>query len=185
MTLEEVKKRIYFDYNEEAILYIMNKYNVKSNIARIYLDNIYYIFDGGIDGKKSSFLETLKSELLSNNLLIIDDYFSLFFNRKFVVYGYSYINKFYRKMLGKIPNYEVLSGDDFSNGGFEVSQFNNINDEVNFVFKEICRLLDGGVSLNNIKLVGIDEAYEKELVKLSSFYNVPIVFNNKASIYKE
>ena len=183
MTLDEVKRRVYFDYDENAILYIMNKYKVKSNIARIYLDNIYYIFDSGIDSKKSSFLEELKEELLSNNLLIIDDYFSLFFNKKFVVYGYSYIDKFYKKMLDKIPNCEVLSSDDCKDKTFEVFKFNHIKDEVNFVFKEICRLLDSGVSLNNIKLMGVDEAYEKELVRLSSFYNVPILFNNKSSIY--
>ena len=183
MTLDGVKRKIYFDYNEEAVLYIMNKYHVKSNIARIYLDNIYYIFDGGIDSRKSSFLEGLKEELLSNDLLIIDDYFSLFFNRKFVVYGYSYINKFYKKMLDKIPNCEILSSDECKGRTFEVFQFNHIKDEVNFVFKKICSLLDSGVSLNNIKLVGVDDAYEKELVRLSSFYGVPILFNNKSSIY--
>ena len=183
MTLEEVKRNIYFDYTDEAILYIMDKYKVKSNIAKIYLDNIYYIFDDSVDTKKALFLEDLKNELLDKKLLLINDFFSLFFNRKFVVYGFSYINKFYMKMLKKIPRLEILSGKKINKRNLDVFEFNNINEEVTFVFKEICSLLDSGISLNSIKVAGIDDNYEKELKKLSHFYNVPINFNNKCSIY--
>lgn len=183
MTLDEVKRNIYFDYDEEAISYIMNKYKVKSNIARIYLDNIYYIFDGNVDSKKFCFLEELKNELLEHNLLIINDFFSLFLNRKFIVYGFSYINKFYMKMLKRIPRCEIIPKREIVERHLDVLEFNSISEEVAFVFKRICSLLEKGIPLNNIKIAGVDDNYEKELKKLSHFYNVPINFKNSASIY--
>lgn len=183
MTLDEVKRNIYFDYSEEAILYVMDKYRVKSNIARIYLENIYYIFDGSIDSKKACFLEELKNELLERNLLIINDFFSLFLDRKFIVYGFSYINKFYMKMLKRIPKLEIVARNEADQKVLDVLEFDNVGEEVAFVFKRICGLLDKGISLNNVKIAGVDDNYEKELKKLSRFYGVPINFNNKSSIY--
>lgn len=183
MTLDEVKRNIYFDYSEEAILYVMDKYRVKSNIARIYLENIYYIFDGSIDSKKACFLEELKNELLERNLLIINDFFSLFLDRKFIVYGFSYINKFYMKMLKRIPKLEIVARNESDQKVLDVLEFDNVGEEVAFVFKRICGLLDKGISLNNVKIAGVDDNYEKELKKLSRFYGVPINFNNKSSIY--
>lgn len=183
MTLDEVKRNIYFDYNLEAILYIMDKYNVKSSIAKMYLENIYYIYDGSINSNKASFLEKLKDELLNNKLLIVNDYFPLFFNRKFIVYGFSYIDQFYLKMLKKIPNISIIYNEKKDPKKLEVFKFNNISDEVEFVINKICNLLEKGISLNDIKIAGVDSDYERELKKLSHLYNIPINFNNSSSIY--
>ena len=42
-TLSEFNKLYYFDYNEKTIYYVMNKYNVKYEIAKIYVNNLYNI----------------------------------------------------------------------------------------------------------------------------------------------
>ena len=62
ITLSELKKKYYFDYDKEAIYYICNKYNVVSEIAKMYLNNLYYVKD----------VDILKS-------IVKNDYFEEFF----------------------------------------------------------------------------------------------------------
>ena len=40
LTFKELKKKLFFDYDDRALEYIINKYNVNINIAKIYLDNL-------------------------------------------------------------------------------------------------------------------------------------------------
>ena len=49
----------------------MNKYNIKYEVAKVYLDNIYYIEDITYNSNKLNFLVNIKKELLDNNLLIV------------------------------------------------------------------------------------------------------------------
>ena len=43
LTFKELKKKLFFDYDDRALEYIINKYNVNINIAKIYLDNLYHL----------------------------------------------------------------------------------------------------------------------------------------------
>ena len=43
LTKEELLKKYYFSYDENAIYYLMNKYNLNIEVANIYLKNMYYI----------------------------------------------------------------------------------------------------------------------------------------------
>ena len=42
ITLNELKKKYYFDYTKETIYYISKKYNVVPDIAKIYIENLYF-----------------------------------------------------------------------------------------------------------------------------------------------
>ena len=42
-TMNEFKKNMCFDYNDEALEYIVSKYHVNLNIAKIYMDNMYFL----------------------------------------------------------------------------------------------------------------------------------------------
>ena len=53
ITLSELKKKMYFDYDKEAIVYISNKYNVITEVARVYLNSLYNNLD--IEDEKISF----------------------------------------------------------------------------------------------------------------------------------
>ena len=65
-TFKELKKQIFFDYNNEALEYIMAKYKVSFNIAKIYIENLYYLRE--IDDEKVKFLINLKKELEEKKL---------------------------------------------------------------------------------------------------------------------
>ena len=43
ISLEELRRKVIFDYDERAIFYLMEKYNIKYDVAKIYLDNIIYV----------------------------------------------------------------------------------------------------------------------------------------------
>ena len=80
MTVDEFKNKYYFSYEEDAIIYVMNKYNVKYDIARIYINNLYYIEEKNYNVKKLDFLVNLKRDLDDHHLLIYNKYFKDYIN---------------------------------------------------------------------------------------------------------
>ena len=68
-SINEFNRLYFFDYDEETSYYIMNKYNVKYEIAKIYLDNMTYVEDKLYSNDKLSFLSKLKQDLIDNKLL--------------------------------------------------------------------------------------------------------------------
>ena len=66
-TLEELKKKFFFDYGNEAIYQVSKEFNMISEIARIVIDNLYYIKD--INNEKVEFLKRVKEFLDEKKLL--------------------------------------------------------------------------------------------------------------------
>jgi hypothetical protein len=95
-SINDIKRKIIFDYDEKAIYYLMNKYGYKYDIARMYLDNMYYVEDKYYNSIKLDRLVSIKKELDDNKLLIYDNLFlESLKNKKIVVYGYDYIDKYF------------------------------------------------------------------------------------------
>ena len=106
-TLNEFIHLYCFDYDYRAILYISDKYNLKYDIAKMYLDNLYYVDDVKYGIKKLDFLCELKKDLIRNNLLIYNDNFKEYIKDKEIyIYGYDYIE------LANIINKEHLQSTD-------------------------------------------------------------------------
>lgn len=168
-TLSEFIKNLYFDYDYKAILYVIKKYNVKYDIAVEYLDNLIYVEDRKYNIEKLDFLVNLKKELIDNNLLIFNPYFKK--NLSDIVI-YEHLNKF-NKYLLKDLDYSVK---EISNNNYKptIYEFNDIEDEVTFVAKEISKLINDGVSIDNIKLTNIGDDYINIINRIFSFYNLKI-----------
>jgi len=71
LTFNDLKKKLYFDYDYKTIEYIINKYNVKASIALMYLENMYFLKD--INNKKICFLYELKKDLEDKKDVIMKD----------------------------------------------------------------------------------------------------------------
>jgi len=100
-SFRELKKKLYFDYNDITLEYIIKKFNVSLSIAKIYLDNMYFLKD--LKKEKVVFLNNLKSELEANNLLIKDKEFKKYLqNKKIVVYGFNKLTKEQKLILNEI-----------------------------------------------------------------------------------
>ena len=53
-SFNELKRKLFFDYDNKTIEYVMKKYNVNLSIAKIYIENLYFLKD--VRNKKIEFL---------------------------------------------------------------------------------------------------------------------------------
>ena len=158
ISLNELINRLTFTYDENAIIFLMNKYDIKEEVALTYLNNIRYISDDDYDNESIKTLIDIKSELESNNLLIRDDYIDMFLNNKSIyVYGYDYISRFDRKYLDKI-NAEIID-KEYKDYKHTIYEFNYIDDEIEYVANKIIDLINEGIDINNIKICNINDDY--------------------------
>lgn len=180
MTIEEFIKKVTFSYNEETIYNLMKKYNYNYSTALVYLDNLYYI-SNKLDNNKMNKLKEIKEYLDNNNLLIYNDLFKEYAkNKEIYIYGYDYINKYYKSIL-KNYNYKIIEYKYNKYNIDNIYEFNYIDDEVIFILDKICELLNNNININNIKLI-ISNEYKEVIYRLFKIYNIPISIKKK-SIY--
>ena len=177
MSLEELRQHVYFSYDVNAVLYLMNNYSLNKDSADEILENLYYIEEDSYDNEKLSFLSKIKKELISKNLLLFDEMFIDYIKRKkIIVYGYSKIDKFYKNMLDSIN--AIVIDDEFTNKKHDVYILDTLEKEVEFVFNEISKLIDNGVDINKIKLANVSDEYLYTIRVFSNLYNIPVAFSD-------
>ena len=132
-SFRELKKKLIFDYNNKTIEYVMNKYNVNINIAKIYLENLYFLKD--LEDNKVKFLNALKKDLDENNLLIYNKEFRKYLeNKDITVYNKSKLSKEEKRILEGL-NIRI---ENNLNNNYEPSIYEaeNIEEEVEYVVKQ-------------------------------------------------
>ena len=173
--IDDIKKKVYFSYDNKALEYIMVNYGVNINIAKIYLENLYYLKD--ISDEKVKFLNKLRKELDENNLLIRDDFFKEYIkNKRVIVYGY---NNLSLKEKIVLDNFKVeYQNEEKKIYEHKVYEAETILEEVEFVFDKICKLINEGVLLNNIKVI-IPSEYTSIFKRYLEIFKIP--FNARKS----
>ena len=184
-TLNEFIKLYYFSYTEETIYYLINKYHIKYEIAKIYLDNLIYIEDKKYNSSKLNFLSDLKKELLNNNLIKINKLFkNSLKNNNIYIYNLPTtleLNKLIEE-LRIISNVEIHNQQS-NKYQHPIYELTTIEDEVVFVATKICELINKGISPNNIYLTNIDNEYKKVINRIFPMYHIPLYLDKKESIY--
>lgn len=174
MNMREFMAKYLFSYDEKAIIYVMDKYHIKYDIALEYIKNLYYVKDIYYDNSKLDFLVNLKKELHDNNLLIYNDYFKDYLKRvKIIIYD-TYMNRYLLDIF-KDLNYSVIERK-YHCYEHHVYEFDDMESEVNYVANCICKLINEGVDIRNIKLTNIDENYYHEIAKVFSLYQLKVNF---------
>ncbi len=181
-TLEEFKKNIFFDYNEETIYFVSKNYNVIPSIAKIYLDNLYYILDSNSNNNKIMFLKEIKDNLDKNKLLIYNPLFKDFLNNKDIKV-YTYRNKFTEYMLSLVNSNIIYLNKDSKDYKHIIYELDNTVEEIEYVLVRISELIKKGVKLDNIFITNIGEEYKSSLKRLAELFNIPIELKNNDSIY--
>ena len=172
MKLEEFLGKYYFSYDENTIKYIMDKYHIKYDIAKEYLDNLYYVSNMTYEVSKLDFLVNLKKELDDNKLLTYNDVFKRYIkNIKIILYDID-LNKFLEKTFREL-DYECIY-PKYQTYSHEVYKFNAMSDEVNYVAKKISILLDEGIKPSQIKLTNVCDNYYNTLERVFSLYNLKV-----------
>ncbi len=180
-TIEEVKKNIFFDYDEKSIYSLMKQYNLKYSDALLIIKNMIYISDVNVNNEKYVDLKEKKDYLDQNKLLTYNSNFLSYLKSKNIVTTYSKTNFINDKILSLFDNITYLENknDDLKT----IYEFNFIEDEVEFVAYNIASLLDKGIDINKIKLVNVSDEYKGIINKIFAFYNLPINLKDKESLY--
>lgn len=179
----EIKHHIFLDYDEDALLYLMDQYNYKYDVSKILIDNMYYVENKQYKSEKLNQLCTLNQELEDQQLLKKDNLFlQNLSSRPVIVYGYDYIDKFQSRILSYFDNVKIIDSNTLDNKNITVYEGNTLLDESNFVLSQIAKLIDEGIDINKIKITNIDTNYNHTLTTLSKMYNIPINISKNSSI---
>ena len=182
MTLKELREQLSFKYDEKTIYYLINKYHYNYDVAIKYLNNLYYIEDKDYNDKKIKKLIDLKEELIKENLLYYNNLFkSSIKNRNIIIYNHYFLSKFDLKLINKlknITNVDIYNEEKEEYHHQTIYEFNTLEEEVSYVASNICKLINDGIDINNIKLCGINDEYTTTIKRIFKFFKIPISFNN-------
>ena len=179
MTKNEFMSNYFFSYNDDAIYYLMNKYNFNVDVAKVYLNNLYVIdIDKEYNNKKLLFLRDIKKELVDNKLLIFNRLFKEYIkDKKIEVSNYYDLDKYEENAL----NYNFIIPKVTINN--KVFEFSTIEEEVNYVCIKIAGLLKSGIDINKIYLTNVSNDYLYIIRNLFKYYKIPINIDFNDSIY--
>lgn len=184
-TISEFNKLYFFDYDEETIYYVMTKYNVNYEIAKIYINNLIYIEEKEYNNKKLRFLSELKKDLLTNNKIIINKLFIESLNNKNITIYNLPLTKELQSLIDKIKinnNIEIINEKN-KNYIHKIYHLDNIENEVVFIANKICKLIKDGIKISNIYITNIDDEYKKLIKKIFPMFNINITLNENKTIY--
>jgi len=182
MTKKEFLENYLFKYTEKTISYLTFKYNYKVQIAKMYLNNLYYIEDKEYQNSKLLFLNNLKKELNDNKLLIYNDNFKEYIKKYHIlVIGYSFLEKYELEIFKNIQ--ATIYEEKIKDNDLKVYEFETLEDEINYVCKSICKLLKTGIDINKIKIVGLIDNYINDARRIFDFYKLPIKLDKGSLLY--
>ena len=79
MTREEFINKHTFEYDEKAVLYLMDNYGNDANVSEVLLENMRYVEHDHYHNAKLNSLFALKKELLDKDVITTDPLFHRFF----------------------------------------------------------------------------------------------------------
>ena len=172
MSMNQFISKYCFDYDDDAIIYVMEKYNVKYEIALVYIKNLYYIEDKKYNIKKLDFLVNLKKELDENKLLKYNKLFREYINNvNVIIYGIR-LGKYELNILKDIK-YNYIE-KDLNRYEHTIYSFDTMEEEVEYVAYNICKLIDDGVNVKNIKLTNVDGSYYNTIIRIFSLFGLKV-----------
>ncbi len=187
MSFDELLNLTEFSISKEALFYLTKEKKIPLSIAHIYLKNMYYI-EEETDNERLQELFNLKKELFSKKLLKKDELFvKSLEKRSLYFYGYDFFLKEEQKFIQKLSshaNIQIHKKPERPPKELTVYKFQTIQEELEYVLQQICDLLTSGISLHQIKLIGVSDEYTELLTRMSKLYHVPIQISNQNSIYE-
>ena len=180
---KEFIESITYKYDEKAIYYLMKNNNIKVDIAKMYLQNTYYIdVNKKYNNRKLDYLVKLKKELLNNNLLIEKKLLSSSLkNKEIIVYNYPYLNDYELSLFSKYNTTYINDEGKYNHG--DVYELASIYDEVEFVACKIGDLLTNNIDISNIKIIGTNEEYNNIIERVFGLYNIPVKIKDRSTLY--
>ena len=176
MSKLEFIHKFYFDYNNKTIYELFKKYNFTYDTALMYLKNIYYIENKKYNNDKLDKLVQIKKYLDDSKLLIYDSLFREYLKKNEVVFDSIELFKFDRIMIEEIKSITSVTIKEKKYNKYtpKIIEFNTLDEEVEYVAVKICELINNGVSINNIKISGINHDYDSSIKRIFDMYNLKV-----------
>ena len=180
LSMKEFLNRYYFSYDYKAIYYLMNKYNLKYDVADLYLKNIYYIEDKIYNNSKLDRLVSIKKELKEENLLTFDKYFKDYIkDKKIIFYGFNYFKLFEQNLIEELKsfcNIEVLE-KEYKEYNPEVYELHTLEEECEYVTISILKLIERNIPISKIKITNLNSDYVEILTNALNMYGLDLDYN--------
>ena len=178
MTMKQLIENLTFSYDEQAIYYLMKTHNYNYDVAKVYMENIYYIEN--IDDNNMNELQKIKNELETHNLLKQNKYFQNYLKEtNIIIYNYD-LNRYEQKQIEKLKELTnvLILNDEIEDKKHTIYEFPTIEEEITFVATKVVELVKNNISLSSIKLVNIDDTYFNPINRIFDFFNLDVDLNN-------
>ncbi|MGM9834249.1 MAG: PD-(D/E)XK nuclease family protein [Bacilli bacterium] len=182
-TINEFISKYYFSYDEKTIYYVSKKYNIKPEIAKIYIENLYYL--GKLcDNSKIKFLEELKKDLQKENLITQNELFIESLKNKRIVIVNIPETKYNLRLIKSLKEIASVTISNISTGSYfhNVIHFKTLEEEVVSSANKICELLKQGIDINSIFLTNLSEEHRLIVEKIFSIFKIPVLLKSTESL---
>ena len=164
MTKQEFVNHYFGKIKNEAIYYLMKKYQYCYDIAVTYLKNFLWI-------------EELYHELKQNNLIEENHLFKKNIKRIVLL---EQVDPFIQKEIEKYEHIEFL--EEIQNNNPVIYELETLEEEVNYMFLTISNLLKQ-TTIQKIYIIDYNKEYQNMIRRYSFLYHIPINFNEGKDIY--
>lgn len=182
MSKNELLEGVYFSYDYKTLNYVKKTYDYSYENSEEILQNLKGIKKYN---DKLNELKVIYDDLCSKQLLKFNRLFkNLFASKNVYVYGYSSKDIELKEALEILgADYTFLECENSMSYTHTVYKFKEIENEVSYVFDQIAKLIENGVSLNNIYLYKINSDYDLLIRKYMNYYNIPIELDENICLY--
>jgi len=180
---KEFFNKYLFAWDEKVLYYLTSKYKIKVDIAKGWLNNLYYIDDSkNYQSSKLKKLQDIKIDLKKKDLLIYNnDFKDTLLKNKIIIWGYEYLEKYEEDIFASLKALIFTEEEKYLPN--KVYEFERVEEECNYVAKEICKLILSGVDINQIKIANVSNDYYNTLNRIFKLYNLPIKVPYQNSLY--
>ncbi len=183
---QEFLKKFYFDYDEKTIYYIAENYQVTSEIAEIYLNNLYLIKEIEEENEKIEFLKKLYQDLKRQNLLFENQLWKeQIKTTKIVFYHIAKQDLFFHQVieeLKKITKVEIINEDSKQNQQIELTEYEDPLQEVIGVIYKICDFIKKGIPTRKIYITNLNEEYRALLKEYSNIFHLSFELKEQENV---
>ena len=185
MSLEEFRKHFYFDYDEQSVYALCQEYQLKPSLAKMYLNQFYYMDHCNFSNEKIADLKQKKTFIENQNLLKRDEFFRVYLKKyRIIVKGYDPLDEFDLTMFQEISAYTEVTivPCTIRNKEYVVHTFSHIAQEVSYIAEQILVLYQQKVPFSKIHLANVKEEYYETLTRIFQLYHIPIAPLEKESL---
>ena len=184
-SVNNFKEKYYYKITKEAYIYASKFLNLSYQNSKLITPAIYYIdLDNDYNDSKLKQLQLLKKALKENNLLEFDSLFHAFLLRKKLYIYQRDLDYFTKAMIDELSKIIQVNYFDFEaeHKIESVLAFDKYEEEIEYVFTQIRKLLDQKIDINKIFIVNTDKNYNHIINRYASLFNIPVKMKEQTTL---